>query len=75
MFAVTNTTRYRVVSVSTTDDTQWNFISTHDTLADATAAADGWTANPTGDCRYYVTAIGDADAFRAVSNDAPPVPV
>ena len=75
MFAVTNAIRYRVVSVSTTDDTQWNFISTHDTLAVATAAADGWNANPTGDYRYYVTAIGDADVFRAVLNDTLPVPV
>lgn len=74
-FIVSNATQYRVVAVSNTDNTVWHFQSVHDTLDAATAAADGFNANPIGDRRYYVTAIGGADALSAGHNDTPPVPV
>lgn len=78
MLFISNAIQYRVVCVSTTDNTVWHYQSVHDTLDAATAASDAYNAQPvwTDDgSRYYVTALGGADALSAGHNDTPPPPV
>lgn len=76
MLFIPNTIQYRVVCISTTDDTVWHYQSVHDTLNAASTVCDEYNAAPfwTDDgSRFYVTAIRAADALFALDDAPPPV--
>ena len=78
MLSISNAIQYRVVCISTTDDTVWHYQSVHDTVDAASTACDAYNAAPfwTDDgSRFYVTAIGGADALFPGDNLAAPPPV